>query len=141
LPEADLRERALPYATPQGMTCQILKPARQRRRADELQLPITVCHYPPGTSKWNKVEHRLFSFISLNWRGQPLLNFETVVKLIGGTRTRTGLTVKALLDTRDYPTGRTVTDQQVSGLRLTRHAFHPDWNYTLLPRPADRAHL
>ena len=105
--------------------------------ANELRRPITVCHYPPGTSKWNKIEHRLFSFISLNWRGQPLLNYETVVNLIGGTRTRTGLNVKALLDTRDYPTGRTITDEQVSELRLKRHTFHPDWNYTLAPRPAD----
>jgi hypothetical protein len=104
--------------------------------ADELRLPITVCHYPPGTSKWNRIEHRLFSFISLNWKGQPLLSYETVVNLIGGTRTRSGLQVKALLDTRTYATGRAVTAQQVRDLHLTRHAFHPDWNYTLRPRTA-----
>ena len=102
--------------------------------ADELHLPITVCHYPPGTSKWNKIEHRLFSFISLNWKGQPLVSYETVVNLIGGTRTTSGLKVKALLDTADYPVGRPVTDRQFDELRLTRHTFHPDWNYTLLPR-------
>jgi hypothetical protein len=102
--------------------------------ADELHLPITVCHYPPGTSKWNKIEHRLFSFISLNWKGQPLVSYETVVNLIGGTRTTSGLKVKALLDTADYPVGRPVTDRQFDALRLTRHTFHPDWNYTLLPR-------
>ena len=105
--------------------------------ADALHLPITVCHYPPGTSKWNKIEHRLFSFISLNWKGQPLLTYETVVNLIGGTRTRTGLKVRAILDARDYPTGRAVTAQQFSELQLKRHAFHPDWNYTLLPHTVD----
>ena len=102
-----------------------------QRLADELGLPITVCHYPPGTSKWNKIEHRLFSFISMNWRGQPLVSYEAVVNLIGGTRTRSGLKVKALLDTRDYTTGATVTPRDMQELRLKRHAFHPDWNYTL----------
>jgi hypothetical protein len=95
---------------------------------------LVKAQYPPGTSKWNKIEHRLFSFISLNWKGQPLLSYETVVNLIGGTRTTSGLQVKALLDTADYPTGRPVTDRQLSELRLTRHTFHPDWNYTLRPR-------
>ena len=104
-----------------------------QRLADELGLPITVCHYPPGTSKWNKIEHRLFSFISMNWRGQPLVSYEAVVNLIGGTRTRSGLKVKALLDTRDYTTGATVTPRDMQELRLKRHAFHPDWNYTLCP--------
>jgi len=73
--------------------------------ADEIGMPITVCHYPPGTSKWNKIEHRLFSFISINWRGRPLVNYETVVNLIGATKTRTGLRVKAVLDTRTYHKG------------------------------------
>ncbi len=104
--------------------------------ADELGLPITVCHYPPGTSKWNQIEHRLFSFISLNWRGQPLVSFEAIVNLIGSTRTRTGLKVKAVLDTRDYETGTAVTPQQIQALRLRRHAFHPEWNYTLSPHLA-----
>jgi hypothetical protein len=102
--------------------------------ADELGLPITVCHYPPGTSKWNKIEHRLFSFISLNWQGQPLVSYEAVVNLIGNTRTRSGLKVSATLDTRAYGTGVSVPDADVRRLRLTGHAFHPDWNYSLVPR-------
>jgi hypothetical protein len=101
--------------------------------ASEIGLPITVCHYPPGTSKWNKIEHRLFSFISITWKGQPLVSYQTVVNMIGATRTRTGLTVKALLDRRHYRTGTTVTDAQFAALRLKTHSFHPDWNYTLLP--------
>ncbi len=99
--------------------------------ADEIAMPITVCHYPPGTSKWNKIEHRLFSFISLNWRGQPLVNFETVVNLIGATKTRTGLHVKALLDTGTYPKGVKVDDDEMSNIRLRRHKLHPKWNYTI----------
>ena len=101
--------------------------------ADEIAIPISVCHYPPGTSKWNKIEHRLFSFISLNWRGKPLVSYETVVALIGGTRTRSGLQVKALLDTRDYETGLQISTQRMHALNLRGHAFHPDWNYTLSP--------
>jgi hypothetical protein len=108
--------------------------AHLQRLADELRLPITVCHYPPGTSKWNKVEHRLFSFISLNWQGQPLVSYETVVNLIGGTRNRTGLKVKAILDTHDYETGQAIAPAEFKTLRVRRHPFHPDWNYTLLPR-------
>jgi len=99
--------------------------------ADEIAMPITVCHYPPGTSKWNKIEHRLFSFISLNWRGQPLVNFETVVNLIGATKTRTGLHVKALLDTGTYPKGVKVDDDEMNNIRLRRHKLHPKWNYTI----------
>ncbi|MGH9446209.1 MAG: ISAzo13 family transposase [Terriglobia bacterium] len=102
--------------------------------SDETGMAITVCHYPPGTSKWNKIEHRLFSFISLNWRGKPLLNFETVVNLIGGTRTKSGLTVKAVLDTNQYETGVKTPDEEIDKLRLKRHKTHPNWNYTLLPR-------
>jgi Rhodopirellula transposase DDE domain len=101
--------------------------------ADEIAIPISVCHYPPGTSKWNKIEHRLFSFISMNWRGKPLVSYETVVALIGGTRTRSGLQVKALLDTRDYETGLQISTQRMHALNLRGHAFHPDWNYTLSP--------
>jgi Rhodopirellula transposase DDE domain len=103
--------------------------------SDETGIAITVCHYPPGTSKWNKIEHRLFSFISLNWRGKPLVNYETVVNLIGGTRTRNGLKVKAVLDTNQYETGLTISDEEIEQLNLKRHKLHPDWNYTLLPRP------
>jgi hypothetical protein len=102
--------------------------------SDETGMAITVCHYPPGTSKWNKIEHRLFSFISLNWKGKPLVNYETVVNLIGGTRTRSGLKVKAVLDTNQYETGVTISDEEIDQLRLRRHKLHPDWNYTLLPR-------
>jgi hypothetical protein len=101
---------------------------------DQIQIPITVCHYPPGTSKWNKIEHRLFSFISLNWKGEPLLNYETIVNLIGGTKTRTGLKVKAVLDTNDYEIGIKVSDQQLEEIQLRRHTVHPAWNYTISPR-------
>jgi hypothetical protein len=101
--------------------------------SDETGMAITVCHYPPGTSKWNQIEHRLFSFISLNWQGKPLINFETVVNLIGGTRTRTGLKVKAVLDTSQYETGVEISKQEIDQIRLKRHKVHPHWNYTLLP--------
>jgi Rhodopirellula transposase DDE domain len=108
---------------------------RLQELSDETGMAITVCHYPPGTSKWNKIEHRLFSFISLNWKGKPLINFETVVNLIGGTRTRTGLKVKAILDTNLYETGVEASPKEIEQLRLTRHKTHPDWNYTLSPHP------
>ncbi len=102
--------------------------------ADELGLRLFVCHFPPGTSKWNKIEHRLFSFITQNWRGKPLVNHNTIVNLIAGTTTRTGLIVKAALDTNHYETKIKVPDEQLSQLRLKRHGFHGDWNYTLSPR-------
>src|SRR5438445_4379617 len=102
--------------------------------ADEIGIAITVCHYPPGTSKWNRVEHRLFSFISLTWKGQPLWSYESVVNLIGATRTRSGLKVKAILDTNEYETGVEVSKEQMQNLRMRRHKTHPDWNYTLSPR-------
>jgi hypothetical protein len=101
--------------------------------ADELRVPITVAHYPPGTSKWNKIEHRLFSFISMHWKGIPLVSYETVVNLIGTTKTRSGLEVTALLDTRAYATGAQVSATQMQAVRLRGHRFHPDWNYTLMP--------
>jgi hypothetical protein len=101
--------------------------------AKEIGISISVSHYPPGTSKWNKIEHRLFSFISMNWRGRALVSYETVVNLIGSTRTRSGLTVKALLDTRNYETGEEVSANELKALRLRGHSFHPDWNYTLQP--------
>jgi hypothetical protein len=104
--------------------------------ADRLGIAVTVCHYPPGTSKWNKVEHRLFSFISMNWRGRPLLSYETVVNLIGGTTTKSGLRVKALLDKRKYEPGQKVADNEMRTLRLRPHGFHGDWNYTIQPRQA-----
>ena len=102
--------------------------------ADQIQIEITVCHYPPGTRKWNQIEHRLFSFISLNWKGQPLVNYETIINLIGGTKTRTGLKVKAVLDTNEYETGLKVSEEQLAGIRLRRHKLHPAWNYTISPR-------
>ena len=104
-----------------------------QQMADRIQIPITVCHYPPGTSKWNKIEHRLFSFISLNWKGEPLINYETIINLIGGTKTRTGLQVKAVLDTNDYETGIKVSDEQLEGVQIRRHKMHPTWNYTISP--------
>jgi hypothetical protein len=101
--------------------------------ADDTGLAIAVCHFPPGTSKWNKVEHRLFSFISSNWRGQPLRDYETIVKLISRTTTAKGLRVTCRLDRRKYPTGRKVTDEEIKRVHLQRHRFHGDWNYTILP--------
>jgi hypothetical protein len=98
----------------------------------ELGIPIGVCHFPPGTSKWNKVEHRLFSFISSNWRAEPLMNYETVVKMISQTRTKNGLKVKCRLDMRKYPTGRKITPAQMKSVNLVRGEFHGDWNYTIL---------
>jgi hypothetical protein len=108
---------------------------RLQEWADEVRLPITVCPLPPGTSKWNKIEHRLFSCISIHWRGHPLVDYDTVVSLIGTTTTNTGLTVTARLDLDDYPTGVTVPDSTMAQLVLRSHALHPQWNSTLLPRP------
>lgn len=102
--------------------------------ADELQLQLLVCHFPPGTSKWNKIEHRLFSFITQNWRGRPLASHQAIVNLIATTTTRTGLIVKAALDTNCYDTKIKVSDEQLSRLKLKRHAFHGEWNYTISPR-------
>lgn len=101
--------------------------------ADQSGLAITVCHYPPGTSKWNKVEHRMFSFISLNWQGKPLVSYETVINLIGATRTATGLRVKAKLDTRFYEAGVKITDEEMKQLNLRTHRTNPEWNYTISP--------
>jgi hypothetical protein len=102
--------------------------------AADTGLTVTVCHLPPGTSKWNKIEHRLFSHISMNWRGTPLETHETVVQLIAATTTRTGLTVKAELDDRAYPKGLKVSDAQMAALPLDKHDEHPQWNYTLRPK-------
>jgi hypothetical protein len=90
-----------------------------------------VCHFPPGTSKWNKVEHRLFSFISINWRGRPLTDYQTILELIAGTTTETGLTVSACLDDGVYPTGVKVSDAEVAAVHLVPHEFHGEWNYTI----------
>lgn len=102
--------------------------------ADSLGLKLHVCHFPPGTSKWNKVEHRLFSFITQNWRGKPLVSLQTIVNLIASTTTRKGLVVKAEIDTHEYQTKLKVTDEKLAQVRITRNAFHGDWNYTISPR-------
>jgi hypothetical protein len=102
--------------------------------ADELLVPIAVCHLPPGTSKWNKIEHRLFSFITQNWRGKPLITHQVIVNLIAATTTKTGLKVRAEVDPALYPTGRKVTDAEMAQLSITRDDFHGEWNYTLHPR-------
>jgi len=101
--------------------------------ADEVGVALRVCHFPPGTSKWNKVEHRLFSFISSNWRGEPLRDYETIVNLIARTTTAKGLSVICRLDRRKYPTGRKVSNAQMKRVNLERHSFHGDWNYTIRP--------
>jgi hypothetical protein len=103
--------------------------------ANELDLEITVCHLPPGTSKWNKIEHRLFSFITQNWRGRPLVSYQTIVQLIAGTTTDTRLTVRSEIDTGSYPKGIKVADDQMDALNLHRHEFHGEWNYTIKPKP------
>ena len=97
---------------------------------------ITVCHFPPGTSKWNKVEHRLFSFISMNWRGRPLTDYQVVVETIAATTTETGLTVAAVLDTNTYPTGVRVSDAQMKAVPVQRYAFHGEWNYIIVRHEA-----
>ncbi len=106
-----------------------------QKLADELGLAIHVCHFPPGTSKWNKIEHRLFSFISKNWRGRPLDSLATVVNLISNTKTRTGLYVEASLDFASYEKGIKVAREQMEQLNLRRDKFHGEWNYSLMPRP------
>jgi len=106
-----------------------------QKLADETGLEMAVCHLPPGTSKWNKIEHRLFSAISQNWRGKPLVSHEVMVNLIGATTTRTGLRVRAESDTNRYPTGRSVPDHVLETIHIRRDPFHGEWNYTLVPRP------
>ena len=101
--------------------------------ADETGLQITVCHFPPGTSKWNKIEHRLFSYISINWRAKPLISRQVVIDLISSTTTSTGLKVYARLDENEYPTKLKVTDEQLAAVQIERDDFHPEWNYTIIP--------
>jgi len=107
-----------------------------QKLANELKLPITVCHLPPGASKWNKIEHRLFSFISINWRGRPLRTYETIVNLIGKTTHRGGLVVRAQLDRGSYPTGVRISEKDMATLNIERDDFHGDWNYVIRPRPS-----
>ena len=108
-----------------------------QKLADELQFPIKVCHFPPGTSKWNKIEHRLFSFITQNWRGKPLITHQVIVELIAATKTRTGLTVFSRLDERTYAKGRRISDKQLAEVYLIPNDFHGDWNYTVAPTSPD----
>ncbi len=105
-----------------------------QKLADELGLLVQVCHFPPGTSKWNKIEHRMFCHITQNWRGRPLVSREVVVNLIGNTTTTAGLRIQAQLDDRDYPAGVKVSDQELAALSLERDEFHGEWNYRLKPR-------
>lgn len=105
-----------------------------QKLADELGIPVAVSHFPPGTSKWNKIEHRLFSFITQNWRGKPLVSHEVIVNLIASTDTETGLTVRAQLDTAKYPKGRKVSEEEIAEIDLRRDSFHGDWNYAIFPR-------
>jgi hypothetical protein len=107
--------------------------AELQQLSNELGIKITACHFPPGTSKWNKIEHRLFSHITMNWRGRPLVSHDVVVNLIGSTKTRSGLRVKAKLDKQVYPTGIVVSDEEMEELNIKRHTFHGEWNYTVSP--------
>jgi transposase len=119
-----------------GARCRLWKTELQML-ADETGLKLSVCHFPPGTSKWNKIEHRMFCHITGNWRGRPLSSYGVIVNLIANTTTSNGLTIEAELDTRAYPTGIRITDEQMRELNLTKHNFHgSDWNYTLEPRTA-----
>ncbi len=110
-----------------------------QKLADELELTIVVLHLPPGTSKWNKIEHRLFSFISRNWRGRPLTDYRTIVELIGATTSKAGLTVRCELDENLYPAGITVSEQEMAELNIVRNDFHGEWNYTIKPRSPESA--
>jgi hypothetical protein len=101
--------------------------------ADETELELEICHFPPGTSKWNKVEHRLFSFISLNWRGRPLDSYQVIIDLISSTTTSTGLNVYAGVDPTAYPTKVKVTKDQIAAVNIIGHEFHPEWNYRITP--------
>jgi hypothetical protein len=107
--------------------------------ADELGLTITVCHLPPGTSKWNKIEHKLFSFITQNWRGKPLVSYQAIVQLIAATTTRTGLNVKCEIDPATYPAGVKVTDAEMAAINIAPHEFHGEWNYSIAPKPTQMA--
>ena len=102
--------------------------------ANEINIPITVCHLPPGTSKWNKIEHRMFSFISINWKGKPLVDYQTVINLISNTTTKEGLIILAKLDEREYKTGEEFTDEDMNRINMNMHDLHPKWNYTIAPK-------
>jgi hypothetical protein len=108
-----------------------------QKLADEIGLDISVCHFPPGTSKWNKIEHRLFSHITMNWRGKPLISYEVIVNLIAATTTSKGLKVKCMLDKNEYPKGIKITKEEVEELEIIRDEFHGEWNYTFKRRNKD----
>jgi len=114
-----------------GSRCRLWKVALQDL-ATQLGLAIHVCHFPPGTSKWNKIEHRMFSHITQNWRGQPLVSHEVIINLIANTATKTGLKIRAALDRGSYPTGVAIAEEQLAAVNLKRAAFHGDWNYAIL---------
>ena len=105
-----------------------------QKLADQIRLPIKVCHYPPGTSKWNKIEHRMFCHITQNWRGRPLTDRLAIVELIGATTTKTGLKIESALDTATYEKGIKISDAEMATLDITGDDFHPEWNYTIKPR-------
>src|SRR5690606_20170402 len=105
-----------------------------QRFCNDTGLVVHVCHFPPGTSKWNKIEHRMFCHITENWRGRPLIDHQTVVQLIGGVRTTTGLRVRAKLDLREYPTGIKISKAEMKTLAISHSEFHGDWNYTIHPK-------
>ncbi len=108
-----------------------------QKLARELGIEISVCHLPPGTNKWNRIEHKLFSFITQNWRGKPLYSLTTIINLIGSTKTGTGLKVYCDRDTTDYPTGIKISKSEMAALDVRRADFHGDWNYTFLPIPVN----
>jgi hypothetical protein len=136
------RPSATPSAIPSSPTCCTngATPSKLQRLANRTGLAITVCHFPPGTSKWNKIEHRLFSHIAMNWRGKPLVSLAAIVSLIASTHHRSGLRVRSVIDRRHYADGVTVTDAQMATVHLERHAFHGDWNYTISPASRRRHH-
>jgi hypothetical protein len=115
-----------------GSRCRLWKVALQGL-ADQLGMPVHVCHFPPGTSKWNKIEHRMFCHITQHWRGRPLVSHEVIINLIANTTTAHGLKIRAELDTASYPTGVKVTDQELAAVKLKPRAFHGEWNYCILP--------
>jgi hypothetical protein len=102
--------------------------------SDEIKIPITVCHFPPGTSKWNKIEHRMFSAISMNWRGRPLISHEVVVNLISSTTNKSGLKIECELDKNKYPKGIKITDEELSSVKISNHEVNGKYNYTIYPR-------
>lgn len=102
--------------------------------ADETRLRISICHLPPGTSKWNQIEHRMFAYMTQNWRGRPLTRHEVIVNLIGNTTTQTGPHIHAELDTNPYATGKRITDEELAAVQIERDSFHGEWNYTIVPR-------